>query len=132
MDWLRRMMYGRYGSDQMSYGILVGCVLCVVFARITDWSIFGFLNLLLFALCFFRILSRNITARARENEMFLAKWNPLKEKLLGLLSLSPAGGDANHRFYRCPGCKSKLRVPRGRGKITITCPHCHAEFIKKT
>lgn len=130
MDWLKRMMYGRYGVDQLSYGLLVGCMLCVVFARITNWSIFGFINMLLFALCFFRILSRNVTSRRRENEQFLAKWNPIKDKLAG--KFNTAGSDATHRFYRCPGCKSKLRVPRGRGKITITCPYCHAEFIKKT
>lgn len=129
MDWLRRMMYGRYGSDQLSFGLLAGCIICVAFARMTRWDIFGFLNLLLFALCLFRIFSRNIAARRRENEKFLEKWNPIKDKLMGILSSS---GDATHRFYRCPGCRSKLRVPRGRGKITITCPYCHAEFVKKT
>ena len=42
-----------------------------------------------------------------------------------------SGRDKTHKIMRCPGCGEKLRVPKGAGKINITCPHCGTKFIKK-
>jgi len=53
---------------------------------------------------------------------FPAMWNSLLDRM----------GDKTHRYYRCPGCRQRLRVPRGRGNIVITCPKCHREFTKRT
>jgi len=40
--------------------------------------------------------------------------------------------DRSHRYYSCPRCRQPVRVPRGKGKISITCPKCSEKFIKKT
>ena len=68
--------------------------------------------------CIFRMYSRNITARRRENTAFLSFFSHLKDK--------------EHRYFRCPQCKQTVRVPRDRGKINIRCPRCNRQFIKKT
>ena len=119
---------GRYGVDQLTFAMLLLSMVMVMFTRGRLWplSVLGFL---LLGLAYFRMLSRNISARAQENGVFLRYWYKVKNlwnRLLGQMS------DKNHRYFRCPQCYQQLRVPRGRGKIAITCPRCSHEFIKKT
>ena len=76
-----------------------------------------------------RVLSRNHSKRALENQRYLE----LREKVLGRFRGSrSAARDKNFRIFRCPSCHQKVRVPRGKGRISITCPKCRHEFIKKT
>lgn len=77
-----------------------------------------------------RIFSKSIGKRYQENVRFLAFWQRIRNWYTGLKS--QAAQRKTHRFYRCPKCRHKLRVPRGKGKIRIRCPQCKAEFIKKT
>lgn len=124
-------MYGRYGSDQLNMAILVAAVLVsltnsvlTVFLRestvysgivapILSVTVYG---LLIYS--FFRMFSRNIYKRQRENRRFTQLWMRLK--------------DRNNRYFRCPNCKQTVRVPRGRGKICIRCPKCGEKFTRKT
>jgi ribosomal protein L37AE/L43A len=41
-------------------------------------------------------------------------------------------GTKTHKYYRCTHCRQLIRVPRGKGKICISCPKCRTEFIKRT
>jgi peptidoglycan/LPS O-acetylase OafA/YrhL len=66
----------------------------------------------------FRSLSRNIYKRYEENRKFLVFFQKLKDK--------------DHRYYNCPRCRQQVRVPKGKGKISITCPKCREKFIKTT
>ena len=66
----------------------------------------------------FRMYSRNIEARRRENAAFQRVLTQLK--------------DRDHRYYHCPKCRQTVRVPRGRGKINIRCPKCGEQFVKKS
>lgn len=124
-------MYGRYGSDQLNMAILIAAVLVsltnsvlTVFLResgvyssivapILSVTVYG---LLIYS--FFRMFSRNIYKRQRENRRFTQLWMRLK--------------DRNNRYFRCPNCKQTVRVPRGRGKICIRCPKCGEKFTRKT
>ena len=76
------------------------------------------LGWLLLGLVIFRTLSRNTYKRYRENRKYLMLLQRIK--------------DREHRYYDCPKCRQQVRVPRGKGKIAITCPKCKEKFIKKT
>jgi uncharacterized paraquat-inducible protein A len=77
----------------------------------------------------YRTLSKNIPARQRENAKFIELIQPWKKFII---KKSRQFQDKDHRYYACPQCHNTLRVPKGRGKIKISCPHCQKEFIRKT
>ena len=129
-NFLRRFMIGRYGPDQLSTALLVVFVvvsLIVSIFRIPFGSILSYV-LLIFALI--RMLSRNINARRRENDRFLRFWAPMKAKTKKFFKRLK--DIKTHKYFNCPACKNTLRVPRGRGKLNITCPRCGERFIKKS
>ena len=127
----RRFMYGRYGSDELNIALLIAAVAVslinsilsmllrtsLVYGRIVSPILYALmLGLLGFSL--FRTFSRNIYARQKENRWFRQRWQRLR--------------DRNNRYYRCPKCRQTVRVPKGKGKISIRCPKCGEKFIRKT
>ena len=135
MNWFRRFMYGRYGSDQLSTCLFFIYVILVVFQFAFRNSVPGMilmaLSYVVVFIYFFRFLSRNIYKRQSENQKFLQMWKPVKNYLkYPKLRIQERNGVK--KLFRCPKCHQTIRVPRGKGKIAITCPKCHYEFIKKT
>ena len=119
---VRRFMEGRYGNDRLNMYILgTGLVLVLVYAFIPSRMVQLVLWALSYVLMFwaiFRMLSRNVYKRYQENRKFLQIFDRIK--------------DRQHRYYDCPKCRQTVRVPRGKGKIAITCPKCKEKFIKNT
>ena len=119
---LRSFMEGRYGTDKLNTTILgVGLVICLVSVFIPWQAVDLALTAVSYALMFwaiFRCLSRNTYKRYQENRKYLTFMERLK--------------DREHRYFDCPRCRQPVRVPRGKGKIAITCPKCREKFIKKT
>ena len=77
------------------------------------------------------MISRNIYKRSAENQRFLKLWNPVKNYGHNIkMKFVERGGTKN--LCRCPKCHQIIRVPKGKGKIAITCPKCRFEFIKRT
>ena len=126
---LQRAFNGRNGFDQLSWLLFGISMLAAVLVRAanTKWAIViyfaGFLA------CVFRALSRDISKRRRENQWLLSKtrrataWFRLRQKMLRERH--------THRYVRCPECGQWLRLPRGKGKISVSCSMCRKEFIKK-
>ena len=135
MNWLRRVMAGRYGNDQLGNFLfavyLLLFVLQLVFRPTVIRPVCILLSYFVIILYFFRCLSRNIYKRQMENQKFLKAWNPVKNyfKFCRLRMKERSG---TKKLYRCPKCHQTIRVPKGRGKIAISCPKCRFEFIKKT
>lgn len=139
--WYNRVMAGRYGSDQLSIGLIVAYFLLNFLANIFHVAILAYFAMAVLIWGIYRIFSKNISSRYRENAVFLKYWHRFlqgfrtssgrfeswREKTLYRMN-----DKKTHRYYRCPNCKNTLRVPKGKGKIVITCPVCHTEFIKKT
>ena len=130
MDFLRRLMAGRYGSDQLNTALLVLGLVLIALQMVTGWRWMGIAILILLLLCYFRMFSRNIRARYAENQVFLRWWGPVLARLRG--ARLRFADRTTHRYFKCPQCKQRLRVPRGRGKINITCPHCRTQFVRKS
>ena len=127
---IQRFMYGRYGIDGLSKFMLI---IAIVFSfasmiRILSWlSIPAFV---LIILSYIRALSKNHAARRREENAFLK----IKNKITSKFSFWKRrhADRKTHRYFKCKLCKSMMRVPKGKGKIEITCPKCKARVIKKT
>lgn len=119
---IRRFMQGRYGTDKLNTAILVaGLVACLLtmFIRVSVVDIvLTVISYILMGWAIFRSLSRNTYKRYRENRKYLQLLEQIK--------------DRDHRYFQCPRCKQSVRVPRGKGKISISCPKCKEKFIKKT
>ena len=119
---VQRFMVGRYGTDRLNMTILgVGLAACLISPFFKNVSINLLLTalsygLMIWAIC--RSLSRNTYKRYQENRKFLQFFDRVK--------------DRDHRYFDCPKCRQVVRVPRGKGKIAITCPKCREKFVKKT
>lgn len=127
---LIQFMQGRYGMDSFGrtlFGAVLVCLILSVFSRTRFFYVVG---LLLMIYTYFRMFSRNHQKRYAENQRYLQLTAGLRSKIAAWKRAGARRG--THRIYRCPGCGQKIRVPRGKGKIAITCPKCRAEFIKKT
>lgn len=135
MNWLRRMMIGRYGNDALGnfcFGVyLLLFVLQLIFRGTPASAVLLTLSYVTIIVYFFRCFSRNIYKRQMENQKFLQMWKPVKDYFkFWKMRWQERGG--TKALYRCPKCHQIIRVPKGRGKIAITCPKCRLEFIKKT
>ncbi len=73
----------------------------------------------------FRLLSRNLDRRRAENTKFMEFAGPAVRWLRLQRTIRR---DKEHRYFKCPNCGQQLRVPRGKGRITVTCRGCGASF----
>ena len=131
---LMRFMEGRYGSDQFSQFLLVVGLISLVVSMLLNGNavgnVFYLLGLLVLIYCYFRMFSRNVSKRYAENESYLAKTSGIRrffQKQKNLMQQRKV-----YHIYKCPGCKQKIRIPKGKGKIEIRCPKCGATFVKKS
>ena len=126
----QRFMIGRYGADQLSRAYLItALVLCIV-SMFSKTGILYWVGIALLIYAYWRMMSKNISKRYEENQKYLnaryqaaVKWNKTKTRF---------AERKIYRFYKCPQCSQKVRVPKGKGKICITCPKCRTEFVKKS
>lgn len=125
-----RFMQGRYGTDELSkflVGVGMALIILNIFTR-------NFMISLLFWICliysYFRMFSKNYSARYAENQKFLEIKNRLKYKWENHKKVSEQ--KKIYHIYSCPYCKQKIRIPKGKGTIIITCPKCKQEFGKRS
>ncbi|MGB4649619.1 MAG: hypothetical protein WBH87_10055 [Acetivibrionales bacterium] len=130
MNWFRRFMTGRYGADQLSLALLVMAVVLSITVRIIGIPYLSLIVYIPLGLCIFRMLSKNIKRRSMENYKFYMLTSRVR-RWFGKIQRRMAESKT-HRFFKCPDCKAELRLPKGKGKIVITCPKCRHEFMRKT
>jgi len=120
MDATRRFMQGRYGTDKLNTTILIAGLICCVLSMLVPaiGALMTLLSYILMGWAIFRMLSRNTYKRYQENKKYLRFIERIK--------------DREHKYFDCPRCRQPVRVPRGKGKISITCPKCGEKFVKKS
>ena len=127
---LRQFMIGRYGTDGLNQFLSIASIVMLLISLITRVSLFTYVGMVLLILCYYRSLSRNISKRTEENYKFYT----IKDRITGKANVlkDQWANRKLYHYYRCPQCRQKLRVPRGRGRIQISCPRCGTQFIKKS
>lgn len=120
--------YGSYGTDRLTRFLIVLFLIVFVITSFTTTPHDRFVPLLIVCFLYYRMLSRNIPARYRENDRFVQ----IEDRLLHRFSALKTGIRERSRFHiwRCPGCGQKIRIPRGKGRIMVRCPKCANEFLK--
>lgn len=127
---LIRFMQGRYGADSFGRFLSGAAMVLLLLSLLLRQRAFYPLALAVLVYCYFRIFSKNIAKRYAENQKYLAVtagirrfWKKKKWEL---------GQRKTHHIYRCPGCRQKIRIPRGKGRIEIRCPKCNGKFVKNS
>lgn len=131
----QQFMYGRYGSDQLGTGTFVLYLVLWIVSMFFRGTMVGMvlmvLEYILVAFYLFRFFSRNIYKRQRENQVFMRFMQRIKN-VFRFWKMRFSERSGVNKIYRCPKCHQMIRVPKGRGKIAISCPKCRFEFVKRT
>lgn len=125
-----KFMAGRYGMDQFNRFIYILGILFFLISALSKQYICYMVALVLLTICMIRTLSKNHGKRYGENLIYLKyknrirfffdkQWKKIKERKI-------------YHIYKCPNCRQKIRIPRGKGRISVACPKCRTEFIKKS
>ncbi|MGM9935312.1 MAG: hypothetical protein ACI32Y_09340 [Clostridium sp.] len=132
MNWLRKFMYGRYGVDELSTVLVVLSLILVVLSGILPRSlrVLSLIAYIPMIIYIYRTFSKNIFKRQQEYYKYLSFKNSSLSKLRKYKERIQ--GSRTHKYFKCPNCGQELRVPKGNGKITITCPKCKTSFKAKS
>jgi len=124
-----RFMSGRYGTDQLNMAMLWTAVIMTIIGSITKVSILSLMADALLIVMFIRMLSKDRYKRQHENQVFLQRTYKITRAVTEWANRLK--NSKKYRYFTCPKCKKRLRVPRGVGSITITCKGCGNKFDKK-
>ena len=129
-DRVARAMYGRYGNDELNQVILIISMVLLVVSAFGKVGGLYLVAIALLILSYYRMLSKNVSKRYAENQKYLAR----KNKIKGWFSIRKLHFKQRKEFhfYKCPSCGQKVRVPKGKGMIEITCPKCRNSFRKRS
>ena len=145
-DRFIRFMYGRYGVDSFGKFTIWGSLILMLIAGWTHRGILSWLAWAGIIYSYFRMFSKNISKRYAENQKYLKMTAGIRRRLASWKYLQMTRGirtffyrqrnmitqRKTHHIYKCPSCKQKIRVPKGKGKIEIRCPKCNTRFIKRS
>lgn len=124
-----RFMAGRYGADQLNMTLVIASLVLSIVGSIAKLGILTLLADVLLIVMFFRMLSKDRYRRAHENQVYLQKTYGARKAATEWANR--VKNSKKYRYFVCPKCKKRLRVPRGVGSITITCKGCGNKFDKK-
>lgn len=127
---LDRFMQGRVGVDELSRALVVAAIVLLVLELVTGVGLFSLLGLVCIVVAAVRSLSRNAAGRARECEAY--RKAAARPRRWATLARKNWEGRKTARYFTCPGCGCILSVPKGKGKLRVTCPRCHAQTTRRS
>ena len=129
MQKIREFMYGRNGTDMFSFALIIAGFALNILYVFSRSRLLYFISLVAYGYALYRTLSKNIPARQKENQKFMAFCYKVKNWWTGLRA--DFEEQKTYKRFKCPSCGQKIRIPRGRGKVEIRCPKCSNTFVKK-
>ena len=123
---LYKMMYGRYGIDELYRFNLALIIILMILYGITGWYPLALIETLLLIFSIFRCFSRNHAQRRKENEFYLK--HSAKMRKWFKYQFRKIKNIRKYRYRKCPYCKQALRLPISRGRHEVNCPNCHKDF----
>ena len=130
LNKFQNFMAERNGGDQLSLALLLLSLALSIISRLSDQPILTLLSYIPFVWAVFRMFSKNLEKRRLENYKFMMKISPIYTRFYKAKSRFKAR--KTYKYFKCPQCRQGLRVPRGKGKINITCSKCGTTFMKKS
>jgi len=133
MGFLQQFFIGRNGLDQLNMALLAASVGLSVLSWFIFPSLFSNLAYVFLFLGLFRMISRNLEKRSRENRYFLELVQALRTKTprAGVQKVWENKDQQSFSYLKCPDCNQPMRFPKGKGKIKITCSNCGLVFYEK-
>ena len=125
-----RFMIGRYGMDRLNQFLAILVLILVAVDLFTHSKVIYWLELIGLVLFYFRMISKNFKAREKENQIYLSLY--LKAQDMVMKWKFRFEQSRKYHIYKCPNCGQKIRIPRGKGRISIHCPKCNIDFIRKS
>lgn len=140
-QWFRNLMNGRHGSDQLCMALLWTGLACYllgsILGSIANTPVLSVIGMILnvagfaaYAFTIFRMFSRDTEKRDSENRRYLA-WRE-RGRTKRRQAKTRFQNRNKYKYFKCPGCKAWLRLPRGSGVVTVTCSRCHNSFTQKS
>jgi len=136
-DFRQRMinfMQGRYGVDQLSNFLIWTAVVFAVFAMLVKLPVLQIICWIMIIYAYVRVFSRKIDKRYAQNQRFLDRTWGIRNAFAKIKYRFKYGKQTAepYRIYKCRKCGQKIRIPRGKGKILVTCPKCKYQFKRKS
>ncbi len=128
-SWITRFMTGRYGGDPFNVFLLALYLVLYLVSLFTRWVVLELVAMALILYALYRSLSRNLERRRAENARFLQIARPIARRWN---TFRARARDKEHCYFKCPNCGQQMRVPKGKGRITVHCRSCGAAFEKKS
>lgn len=125
----RKLMAGRHGADEFSLALLIVGVLLNLIGSFTRLGLLSLLSMGCYVYAIFRIFSRNHEKRYQENQRYMAlvhgKDSEIRQFIVRMKNIR------KFKYFKCPECHARLRLPRNVGEVTVTCGKCHHAFKQK-
>lgn len=120
---LYNFLKGRNGADQLTKFLLYLSISLMLLGTLLDLYLINFMSLLVILYANFRVFSKNIKNRVKENQKFILYLNKIRNVFIK--NKNRVFGKDGYKYFECSYCKQELRVPKGKGNLNIKCPKCN-------
>lgn len=123
---LNRLMAGRHGADELSMALLIAGLVLYIIGSFSRLGLLSLISLALYIYALFRMFSRDHQKRYAENQKYLAfTHGSVRQFFVRLKNIR------KYKYFKCPQCHARLRLPRKVGEVTVTCGKCKHAFKQK-
>lgn len=130
MAYLKRYTDGCYGMDELSNVLYVIALILIFVSLLPHCRILYYISLILIFITAFRFFSKETGKRMQEKELFLKAFSEIKKDISA--QKRHWQDRKTYKYFKCPHCRTYIRIPKGHGKVIITCPKCRTQFERKT